>query len=145
MLVASGDVHIIDFEGEPAHPVAERRAKASPLRDIAGLLRSLDYAAAATLAPKTVSGAPVPEEIRRELVMRLRDGARDAFLTAYRAATGSLPGLDSEDLLEFFLIEKAAYEAAYEAANRPAWLPIPMYGLADLAARIIGKPSRRAQ
>ena len=85
------------------------------------------------------------EEIRREFVTRLRDGARDAFLAAYRGVTGSLPGLGNADLLDFFLVEKAAYEVAYEAANRPAWLPIPMYGLANLAARITGKSSRRMQ
>ena len=144
VLVASGDVHIIDFEGEPARPLKERRAKASPLRDVAGLLRSLDYAAAATLAPRTVTATPVPEEARRQFIIRLRDGARDAFLTAYRSATAGLPGLDRPELLDFFLIEKAAYEVGYEAANRPAWLPIPMRGLADLTARVAGK-SRRPQ
>jgi maltose alpha-D-glucosyltransferase/alpha-amylase len=144
VLVASGDVHIIDFEGEPARPLKERRAKASPLRDVAGLLRSLDYAAA-TLVPKTVAASPLPDEARREFILRLRDGARDAFLTAYRAATVALPGLDNGDLLDFFLIEKAAYEVAYEAASRPAWLPIPMHALADLATRIAGKSSRRTQ
>jgi maltose alpha-D-glucosyltransferase/alpha-amylase len=142
VLIASGDVHIIDFEGEPARPLKERRAKASPLRDVAGLLRSFDYAAAAALAAKTAS-SPLPEEARRDFAMRLRDSARDAFLTAYRAATSALPGLGNADLLQFFLIEKAAYEVAYEAANRPAWLPIPMQGLARLATQIAGKSSQR--
>jgi maltose alpha-D-glucosyltransferase/alpha-amylase len=145
VLVASGDVHIIDFEGEPARPLKERRAKASPLRDVAGLLRSLDYAAA-TLVPKNVAAAaPLPDEARREFITRLRDGARDAFISAYRAATEALPGLANADLLDFFLIEKAAYEVSYEAANRPAWVPIPMHGLANLAGRIVGKSLRRPQ
>jgi maltose alpha-D-glucosyltransferase/alpha-amylase len=143
VLVASGDVHIIDFEGEPARPLKERRAKTSPLRDVAGLLRSLDYAAA-TLVPKAAAAAALPDEARRAFIMRLRDSAREAFLAAYRAATNALPGLDNAELLDFFLIEKAAYEVAYEAANRPAWLPIPMDGLANLAARVTGR-SRRAQ
>lgn len=142
VLVASGDVHIIDFEGEPTRPLKERRARASPLRDVAGLLRSLDYAAA-TLVPK--AAAPLPDEARREFILRLRDGARDAFLAAYRAATKTLPGLDNPELLDFFLIEKAAYEVAYEAANRPAWLPIPMQGLATLVADVTAKSPRRAQ
>jgi maltose alpha-D-glucosyltransferase/alpha-amylase len=143
VLVASGDVHIIDFEGEPARSLKERRAKTSPLRDVAGLLRSLDYAAA-TLVPKAAAAAALPDEARRAFIMRLRDSAREAFLAAYRAATNALPGLDNAELLDFFLIEKAAYEVAYEAANRPAWLPIPMDGLANLAARVTGR-SRRAQ
>jgi maltose alpha-D-glucosyltransferase/alpha-amylase len=133
VLVASGDIYIIDFEGEPGRPLAERRAKASPLRDVAGLLRSFDYAAAATLDPKRITAARVPDELRVEFVTRLRDGAKRAFLEAYQAS-----GVDggSSDLLDLFLIEKAAYELNYEAANRPAWLPIPMKGLADLAARL---------
>jgi maltose alpha-D-glucosyltransferase / alpha-amylase len=133
VLVASGDIYIIDFEGEPGRPLAERRAKASPLRDVAGLLRSFDYAAAATLDPKRITAARVPDEQRVEFVTRLRDGAKRAFLEAYRAS-GADGG--SIDLLDLFLIEKAAYELVYEAANRPAWLPIPMQGLAELAARL---------
>jgi len=69
--------------------------------------------------------------------MRLRDSATAAFLKAYRAAVGDLPGLANDDLLDFFLIEKAAYELGYEAANRPAWVSIPIQGLARLAARVL--------
>ena len=133
VLVASGDVYIIDFEGEPGRPLAERRAKASPLRDLAGLLRSLDYAVAATLDPKNLNAARLPAEQREELITSLRDGAQRALLDAYRAASGTAA---EGDLLSFFLIEKAAYELAYEAANRPSWLLIPIDGLARLAARL---------
>jgi maltose alpha-D-glucosyltransferase/alpha-amylase len=133
LLVTSGDIYIIDFEGEPGRPLAERRAKASPLRDVAGLLRSFDYAAAATLDPKRVTAARVPDEQRADFVGRLRDGAKRAFLGAYHASAAQG---ENADLLDFFLIEKAAYELAYEAANRPSWLPIPMKGLAELAARL---------
>jgi maltose alpha-D-glucosyltransferase/alpha-amylase len=140
VLVASGDVYIIDFEGEPGRPLAERRAKASPLRDVAGLLRSFDYAAAATLDPKSASAAHVPQEQRAEFVAQLRDRAHRAFLGAYRK---SGCGTGGAELLDFFLIEKAAYELAYEAANRPAWLPIPMQGLARLVARVLSPRSGR--
>jgi maltose alpha-D-glucosyltransferase/alpha-amylase len=143
VLIASGDAYIIDFEGEPARPLAERRGKASPLRDVAGLIRSLDYAAAATLAPNNVTAAAVSDEARSAFVMRLRDSATAAFLKAYRAAVGDLPGMTNDDLLDFFLIEKAAYEVAYEAANRPAWLPIPLHGLSALVDRMLRPAPRR--
>ena len=84
VLVTSGDVYIIDFEGEPGRSLAERREKASPLRDVAGLLRSFDYAAAATLDPKSTTAAQVPYEQRVAFVTRLRDGAKQAFLDAYQ-------------------------------------------------------------
>jgi maltose alpha-D-glucosyltransferase/alpha-amylase len=143
VLIASGDAYIIDFEGEPARPLAERRGKASPLRDVAGFIRSLDYAAAATLAPNNVTAAAVSDEARRAFVMRLRDSATQAFLKAYHAAVGDLPGLANDDLLDFFLIEKAAYEVAYEAANRPAWLLIPLHGLSILVDRMLRPAQRR--
>jgi maltose alpha-D-glucosyltransferase/alpha-amylase len=133
VLVASGDVYLIDFEGEPGRPLAERRAKASPLRDVAGLMRSFDYAAAATLDPKKLTAARLPPEQREEFITSLRDRAQSAFLDAYQAASGTPV---ENDLLAFFLMEKAIYELAYEAANRPSWLLIPVNGLARLAARI---------
>jgi maltose alpha-D-glucosyltransferase/alpha-amylase len=138
VLVTSGDVYIIDFEGEPGRPLSERRAKASPLRDVAGLMRSFDYAAATTLDPKNVTAARLSTELRERLVTYLRDSAQHAFLEAYYASAA--PEQRNSDLLEFFLIEKAAYELAYEAANRPAWMPIPINGLLRLAKRIAQHP-----
>jgi maltose alpha-D-glucosyltransferase/alpha-amylase len=76
-------------------------------------------------------------------LIRLRDSATAAFLKAYRAAVADLPGMANDDLLDFFLIEKAAYEVAYEAANRPAWLPIPLHGLSTLADRMLRPAPRR--
>ncbi len=140
VLVTSGDVYIIDFEGEPGRSLAERREKASPLRDVAGLLRSFDYAAAATLDPKSTTAAQVPYEQRVAFVTRLRDGAKQAFVDAYQESAG---GAGGGELLDFFLIEKAAYELAYEAANRPGWLSIPIQGLAQLAARVLPSRSER--
>jgi len=105
-------------------------------RDVDGLLRSFDYALATGLDPKNMAAARVPEEIRRKVLTRLWDGARRAFLDAYHGAVGDLPGLGNSDLLDFFLIEKAAYEIGYEAANRPTWLPIPLNGLARIIHRL---------
>src|SRR6185437_157008 len=120
VLVSSGDAYIIDFEGEPARPLAERRAKMSPMVDVAGLMRSLDYAVATTLDPRTPTSAPLPETTRAKFVKRLRDGAQDAFLEAYRAGASELPGLDNMALLNFFMLEKAAYELDHHPPARPA-------------------------
>ena len=140
VLVASGDAYIIDFEGEPARPLEERRHKTSPMRDVAGLLRSIDYAAAATIDPKNLIAGRVPEVRRRKMVTRLRKGAQRAFLATYREAAAGLPGMDRGELLDFFQAEKAAYEICYEAANRPSWLPIPVAGLGRVAARLLRDP-----
>ena len=134
VLVASGDVYIIDFEGEPGRSLGERREKASPLRDVAGLLRSFDYAAAVMLEPRSTSAAPVPEQQRSAMITRLRDSAKRAFMEAYQKSVGNPI---NRQLLDFFLLEKAAYELAYEAANRPGWIAIPIQGLARLAARLL--------
>jgi maltose alpha-D-glucosyltransferase/alpha-amylase len=124
VLVADGDAFIIDFEGEPAKPLAMRRAKSSPLRDVAGLLRSFHYAVAAAQSPDVHF---VPQ-------------MSAAFLAAYRAVeTAAMPRwLHHETaLLDLFLLEKSAYEICYEAANRPAWLAIPLRGFAEIAARVL--------
>jgi maltose alpha-D-glucosyltransferase/alpha-amylase len=142
VLVATGDAYIIDFEGEPGRPLAERRAKMSPLQDVAGLLRSIDYAVATTLDPKTMSDTPLPETSRIKFMTRLRESASTAFYNAYRDGTKELKGLENTDLLLFFMVEKAAYEVAYEAANRPAWLSVPLQGLHRLAAHIFANDVR---
>jgi maltose alpha-D-glucosyltransferase/alpha-amylase len=142
VLVVQGDAFLIDFEGEPARPLTERRAKGSPMRDVAGALRSFDYAAA-TVAGRAASGPRV--EDRRGLVLeRFRAAASSAFLQAYRESLAAaprrwVPEAAEQGLLDLFLVQKAAYEISYEAANRMTWLPIPLRGLAALAERLTAK------
>jgi maltose alpha-D-glucosyltransferase / alpha-amylase len=138
VLVASGDAYIIDFEGEPTSSIAERRAKTSPLRDVAGLLRSIDYAGATVLDGKGVSVAPGDKGQRDKLITEFRSRASRAFLKEYWSTRGRIDAAE-RTILELFLIEKAAYEIAYEASNRPTWIPVPLGGLARLVRRIVGK------
>jgi maltose alpha-D-glucosyltransferase/alpha-amylase len=139
VLVSSGDAYIIDFEGEPARPLEERRAKSSPLRDVAGLLRSFDYAvaAASSRAEGPAQNAPRKATVLEEFAAN----ASEAFLTAYREVHANSPRrwvteASESALLDLFLIEKAAYEVCYEAADRPTWIGIPLHGLARIVARI---------
>jgi maltose alpha-D-glucosyltransferase/alpha-amylase len=142
VLVAQGDAVIVDFEGEPARPLEERRAKGSPLRDVSGLLRSFDYAAhVATATESSAASAAAPTERRAALIARWQQETERAFLEAYRAvemaaANPWVPQGAEAALIDLFLIEKAAYEIRYEAANRPAWIGVPLRGLATLAERI---------
>jgi maltose alpha-D-glucosyltransferase / alpha-amylase len=140
VLVAETDAYIIDFEGEPARDLDERRAKSSPLRDVAGLLRSLDYLVATTDLDKGLVTDPNSER-RRTLVSRFAGEAETAFLDNYFAALDDSPALATTDrvrrrILDLFLLEKAAYEIIYEAGNRPTWVTIPTRGLAAIAARL---------
>ncbi len=141
VLVTSGDATLIDFEGEPAKTMAQRRAKSSPLRDVAGLLRSFDYAAASALAGRVpVSGQAVERQVN--LVELFRQTAGRAFLEAYRSVLRAAPKpwvekQAEQSLLDLFLLEKAAYEVRYEAANRPAWIGIPLAGLSRVSARLL--------
>lgn len=127
---------VLDFEGEPARSLAERRAPATPLKDIAGMLRSFDYAAhhlLANMLPPTVDPAGSTELMRvRAAEWAARN--RDAFCRGYAEVTGYDPRAEST-VLRAFEIDKAVYEVGYEAANRPSWLSIPLNACAHLAAR----------
>jgi maltose alpha-D-glucosyltransferase/alpha-amylase len=140
VLVASGDAYIIDFEGEPATSIAERRAKTSPLRDVAGLLRSIDYAGAAVTEGKGLATAPIDAAQRDRLIEEFRTRASRAFLKEYWATRGG-GDVAERTVLGLFLLEKAAYEIAYEAANRPSWIAVPLGGLSRLTKRILDKDS----
>ena len=142
VLVGSGDVYIVDFEGEPARSLEQRREKNSPWRDVAGLLRSYDYAAyfSANGGPADISEAAVAR--RTKILQRYVPESRDTFLQAYRATAPDDVAADA--LLDLFTIEKAAYEICYEAANRPAWLSVPLRGLGLLADRLLQTNSKKA-
>jgi maltose alpha-D-glucosyltransferase / alpha-amylase len=129
------DFVILDFEGEPAHPLSQRRSKQSPLKDVAGMLRSFSYAAYASLINYS---ARHPEDISRlEPWARLWERVVSAeFLHAYRETAQGAEFLPPESghfrqLLGFFLLDKALYEVRYELNSRPAWVRIPLLGIAS--------------
>ena len=136
VLWAESDYYILDFEGEPADPLDERRRKESPLKDVAGMLRSFSYAAYAALFARS--------DRQGETFSRLEPWARAwiywssaAFLRAYASIAGSAAWLPADpvqraSLLDLFLIEKALYELRYELSMRPEWVRIPLRGLEDL-------------
>jgi predicted trehalose synthase len=126
------DFVIIDFEGEPLRPLEERRRKHTPLRDVAGLLRSLGYAAAS---------APAPEG--------WEERARAAFLDGYREAAGRAAFLPASEAgftraVAVLEVEKAAYEIVYEANNRPDWIRIPVAGAIRAARAVSGTAAPRS-
>ena len=138
VLVAKGDFVIIDFEGEPVRPVEERRGKSSPLRDVAGMLRSFDYAAWGSVL-RFWENDPAAGDALLPPAMLWRDLSAAAFLDGYRTAMVGCPSWPedaaaAERLVRLFLIEKAFYEVAYEAANRPLWLRLPLRGIRVLFA-----------
>jgi maltose alpha-D-glucosyltransferase/alpha-amylase len=135
VLQTGNDFVIIDFEGEPARSLADRRLKRGALRDVAGMLRSFAYAAYTSLA-----------ESRDEDRARFDpwttiwlDAISGVFLGEYLSAAGSAPFVPrgAEELattLDVYLIEKAVYEVMYELDNRPDWVSIPLRGLAAMLA-----------
>jgi len=139
VLYTGNDFVIIDFEGEPSRPLSERRIKRSALRDVAGMLRSFDYAPYAVML-----GQAQGSVVRAEDVSKLDEAGRiwsravsDAFLRAYLDESGGarhLPPTKEEvrALLDAHLLEKALYEIAYELNNRPDWVRIPLRGVLDL-------------
>jgi trehalose synthase-fused probable maltokinase len=116
---------ILDFEGEPARPLPERRQKRSPLRDVAGMLRSFAYV---TSAVEILQGRKAPEDFEQR--------AREQFLGSYFASVDPtlMPGGESaiNNMLSIFELEKAIYELRYELNNRPDWTPIPVAGIVRL-------------
>ncbi|HLT04958.1 MAG TPA: putative maltokinase, partial [Pseudomonas sp.] len=147
VLVVGGDAYLIDFEGEPERSLETRRAKHSPYKDVTGVLRSFDYAAA--LALRNAQGSDSSEEAsraRRAIADAYLRQSRTAFMSAYRAATAELPHAWDEvgeaAALSLFGIEKAAYELRYEARYRPDWLLVPLHGLVDLCGPLLENPNR---
>ncbi len=130
ILVSSGDAIIVDFEGEPHGSLEQRRAKSSPLRDVAGLLRSLHYAVASVGARDDARLTVPMRDARDRLLTRFLNASREAFLAAYRSMLGDNASVN-ESLLDMFIIEKAAYELCYELANRPDWVHVPLRGLIE--------------
>jgi maltokinase len=129
---------IIDFEGEPARSLEERRSMTSPLQDVAGMLRSFDYAAHSPLVLGEDPDTPGPSraELDRlgQAAQRWIQANRTAFLDAYmsRASSGGWLPDQPELLLRAYELDKAVYEVMYEARHRPAWLTIPIGGIQRL-------------
>lgn len=162
VLIAQNDVYIVDFEGEPDRSLQARRSKSSPWRDVAGLIRSIEYAAHGfTDAEPATEGTggilpldkggdspdggslalpatPSMRERHTRLLEQFCKSAVQAFLTGYReAAVQACPQLLEDGmggvLLNLALLEKAAYEVCYEASHRPDWIHVPLDGLTQLA------------
>ncbi len=136
VLRARGDYAILDFEGEPARSLAERRAKQSPLKDVAGMLRSFGYAAWAALLAYT-SRRPEGLEQLEPWARLWERSTSAAFLRAYFATMEGSAWLPADaavlgTMLDAFLLDKALYELLYELNNRPAWVQIPLEGVLSL-------------
>ena len=136
VLRARGDYVILDFEGEPARPLAERRAKQSPLKDVAGMLRSFSYAAHAGL-DNFAQRHPGTARTLEAWAQLWQNAVSTSFLSAWRTAMEANEHLtpqpqQAERLLNAYLLEKALYELLYELNNRPAWIRIPLAGILAL-------------
>lgn len=134
-LVSEGGWIVIDFEGEPLRPLAERRARQTPLRDVAGLLRSLDYAQATAVRRS-------PDADRTQLATlfeQCRATVLDMYVEAVRSAGAPILPASPDTLSQALLaleLEKALYELTYELGNRPDWISIPLSALARMAQTI---------
>ncbi len=142
ILIVKEDIFIIDFEGEPRRTLPERRMKAPAARDVAGLIRSIDYSVKAALERSLKVKADDSGQLQAALT-QWRDESAQSFLTAYRAAMSDARLWPSDstaanNVLQFFLLEKAFYEIEYELAHRPDWLRVALSG----ALRVLGEGVR---
>ena len=134
IVVAGEDFYILDFEGEPLRPLMERQIKHTVLKDVAGMVRSFDYAAFGSLLMYVV---PENRAMLMPLIADWQRQATEAFLEGYfenMDGCSSLPAnkKTAQSLLDLFILEKALYEVIYEVSNRPDWVAIPVNGVARL-------------
>jgi maltose alpha-D-glucosyltransferase/alpha-amylase len=148
MLYTGKDFFIIDFEGEPARPLDERRRKRSPLRDVGGMLRSFEYAAFSQMARQLRTGVLGKADFAslEPWVRFWQTWTSWAFLRGYLTASAGAPYLpktldELQVLLDTFTLEKAVYELGYELDNRPEWVFIPLHGI----TRLVGLPGSIAE
>ena len=132
-----GDFVLLDFEGEPARPLAERRRKQPPLKDVAGMIRSFSYAAQSALAQFLVVRESASEIDLRTWARLWESAASAEFLRGYREVIAADPSLlpppeRAQTLFTAYLLEKALYELLYELNNRPTWLHIPVAGILSM-------------
>jgi len=144
LLVVQGNAIFIDFEGEPTRTLEERRAQMSPYKDVTGILRSIDYAAA--MARREAGRTDSSQQalaISDKITLDYSQRSCQAFLSAYDEATTPIPhrwvsGWGGQAALLLFSIEKAAYEVVYEGRYRPDWLGIPFVALVELIEQLLG-------
>jgi len=148
ILVSQDDAFFIDFEGEPARPLHDRSAKASPLRDVAGMLRSFHYAAETAAAQNRTFENERQRQLHLDFIAQFHQRARATFLATYKETAAKLAHqwqdpAGQQALIKLFTLEKAAYEISYEANNRPNWIRIPLQGLMEILREldvVVGKP-----
>jgi maltose alpha-D-glucosyltransferase/alpha-amylase len=144
ILIVKDDIFIIGFGGDPRQPLAERRRKAPAARDVAGLIRSIDYSAAAAME-RALKVAPDEHGKLAAVLREWRDRSAAAFLAAYRAIMTNRRLWPADpwtagQALNFFLLEKVFCEIEYELAHRPDWLRVPLSGM----LRIMSQPTNEA-
>jgi maltose alpha-D-glucosyltransferase/alpha-amylase len=144
MLIVKDDIFIVDFDGEPRRPIPERRRKAPAARDVASLIRSIDYSTTAALE-RAHKVAHDEQGTLAAALAEWRDRATAVFLAAYRdSMVNQRPWpadpKAAEGLLNFFLLEKVCYEIEYELSYRPDWLRMPLTGM----LRILSQQSPEA-
>jgi len=137
VLYTGSDFVVIDFEGEPARSLGERRIKRSPLRDVAGMIRSFDYAASTALARRAESRDPSADEDLESWARYWYGWVAATYLRSYRLTADGAAFLPRErfvfnTLLQAYLLEKALYELEYELNNRPTWVAVPLRGILRL-------------